>query len=60
MTNPEVVKVQLYEQQDRLISAVPKSEKLVIRGDFNARVGTDLHTRSGVIGKQGTGKCTEQ
>ena len=56
-TNPEEVKDQLYEQLDGLIAAVPKSEKLVILGDFNARVGTDQHTWSGVIGQQGTGKC---
>ena len=57
MTNPEEVKDQFYEQPDALIAAVPKSEKLIILGDFNARVGTDHHTRSGVIGQQGTGEC---
>ena len=57
MTNPEEVKDQFYEQLDALIAAVPKSEKLIILGDFNARVGTDHHTWSGVIGPQGTGKC---
>ena len=56
MTNPEEVKGQFYEQLDALIAAVPKSEKLIILGDFNARVGTDHHTWSGVIGQQGTGK----
>ena len=58
MTNPEEVKDQfVYEQLDALIAAVPKFEKLIILGDFNARVGTDHHTWSGVIGQQGTGKC---
>ena len=57
MTNPEEVKDQFYEQLDALIAAVPKSEKLIILGDFNARVGTDHHTWSGVIDQQGTGKC---
>ena len=36
MTNPEEVKDQFYEQLDALIAAVPKSEKLIILGDFNA------------------------
>ena len=59
MTNPEEVKDQFYEQLDALIAAVPKTEKLTILADFNARVGTDHHTWSGVslIGQQGTGKC---
>ena len=57
MTNPEEVKDQFYEQLDALIAAVTKSEKLIILGDFNSRVGTDHHTWSGVIGQQGTGKC---
>ena len=57
MTNPEEVKDQFYEQLDTLRAAVPKSEKLIILGDFNARVGTDHNTWSGVIGQQGTGKC---
>ena len=44
MTHHEDVKDQFYEQLDALIAAVPKSEKLLILGDFNARVGTDHHT----------------
>ena len=53
-TNPEEVKDQFYEQLDELIAAVPKSEKVLILGDFNARVGTGHNTWSGVIGQQGT------
>ena len=58
MTNPEEVNDQFYEHLDALIAAVPTSEKLIILGDFNARVGTDRHTWSGVLGQQGTGKCS--
>ena len=57
MTHPEEVNNQLYEQLDTLIAAVPKSEKLIILGDFNARVGTDHHTWPGVIGQKCTCKC---
>ena len=56
MTNPEEVKDQLYEQIYTLIAAAPKSGKLIILGDFNARVGTVHHTWSGVIGKHDAGK----
>ena len=34
MTNPDEVKDQFYEQLDALIAAVPKSDKLIIIGDF--------------------------
>ena len=51
MTTGEDVKDQFYEQLDALVAAVPKSEKLVILGDFKCRVGTDHHTWSGVIGQ---------
>ena len=57
VTNPEEVKNQLYEQLDALIAAVPKSEKLIIIGDVNARVLADHHMVRSVIGQQGTGKC---
>ena len=56
MTNPDDVKDKFYEELDALIAAVPKSEKLVVLGDFNARVGTDHQTWEG-IGKHGVGKC---
>ena len=57
MANSEEVKDQLYEQLDAVIAAVPKSEQLIILGEFNTRVGTSHHIWSGVIGQQGTGKC---
>ena len=38
MANPEEVKDQFYEQLDVLVAAVPKSEKLIILGDFNVVV----------------------
>ena len=44
MTNSEEVKDQLYEQLDAVIAAVPKSEKFIILGEFNTRVGTNHHT----------------
>ena len=57
MTNPEDIKDKFYEELDSLIASVPKSEKLILLGDFNARVGTEHQTWDGIIGRHGTGKC---
>ena len=57
MTNPDDVKDKFYEDLDILIAAVPQSEKVIVLGDFNARVGTDLQTLKGNTGRQGTGNC---
>jgi len=57
MTNPDDVKDKFYEELDTVISSVPKPEKLIILGDFNARVGTDHKIWDGIIGVHGVGKC---
>ena len=57
MTNPDEVKDKFYEDLDALISNVPTSDKLIILGDFNARVGCDSDSWDGIIGKHGVGKC---
>lgn len=41
MTNPEEVKDSVYEDLEKTIDHVPRTDKLIILGDFNARVGTD-------------------
>ena len=49
--------VPFYNDLDDVISATPLSDKLILLGDFNARVGTDHQTWEGVIGPEGFGKC---
>ena len=56
VTNPDDVKDRFYEDLNAVIEAVPKSDKLFILGDFNARVGSDSVTWDGVIGKYGIGR----
>ena len=57
MTNPDEVKDKFYDDLDNVISATPRTDKLILLGDFNARVGTDHQTWEGDIGPEGVGKC---
>lgn len=57
MTNPDEIKHKFYEELHAIIGSVPKGHKLVVLGDFNARVGSDSSTWDGVLGKHGVGKC---
>ena len=45
-TDPDEVKEKFYEELEALISAVPQSDKLILLGNFNARVGQDSHLYS--------------
>ncbi|XP_046846769.1 uncharacterized protein LOC124440415 [Xenia sp. Carnegie-2017] len=56
MKNPEDVKDRFYEDLDTMLSSVRSTDKLILLGDFNARVGRDS-AWDGVIGKSGVGKC---
>jgi len=57
LTNPEDVKDQFYENLDTLLSSVSSTDKLILLGDFNARVGRDSTSWEGVIGRSGVGNC---
>ena len=46
------MKDKFYDDLDNIIS-----DKLILLGDFNARVATDYQTWEGVIGSEGVGKC---
>nr|VZI37490.1 unnamed protein product [Spirometra erinaceieuropaei] len=53
MTNPDAVRDKFYEDLHALLATVPKADKLVVLGDFNARVGTDHTAWRGVLGPHG-------
>ena len=50
------VKEQFYTTLSDVIKSVPSSHKLLLLGDFNARVGTDYDSWENVIGKHGLGR----
>ena len=56
MTNPDETKELFYQQLDEVIRKVPKQDKLILLGDFNARVGTSSELWHGVIGQHGIGQ----
>ncbi|VDM01666.1 unnamed protein product [Schistocephalus solidus] len=41
MTSSDAAKDEFYEDLHALLATVPKEEKLIVLGDFNARVGTE-------------------
>ena len=53
MTHPDEVKDKFFDDVDSVISATPRTDKLILLGDFNARVGRDHQTWEGVIGTEG-------
>ena len=57
ITNPYKTKYKFYKDFEYVIFAVPAADKLIILGDFNARVGHNSASWEGVLGKQETRKC---
>ena len=47
-------KDKFYDDLDSVISAAPRTDKLILLGDFSTKLGTDHQTWEGVIG---VGKC---
>ena len=56
MTNQEDVEEKFFEDLKSLINSPPPKDKLIIMGDFNARVGRSHENWKRVIGRHGTGK----
>jgi exonuclease III len=55
LDSDEDIKDAFYESLDAALRRVPRSDKLVLLGDFNARVGKDHLIWSEIIGKHGVG-----
>ncbi len=46
-----------YSQLDSVLSSIPSCNKVILLGDFNARVGRDHEVWPNTIGKEGVGNC---
>ncbi|BHF75732.1 hypothetical protein SprV_0501882800 [Sparganum proliferum] len=53
MTSPAAARDKFYEDLHALLATVSKTDKLIVLGDFNARVGTDHTAWRGVLGPHG-------
>ena len=57
MTNPDENKEAFYNQLASVLSGIPRTDKLLLIGDFNARIGRENDKWPLVMGKHGIAKC---
>lgn len=57
LTNPDDKKEEFYNLLAETLRRVPRTDKLILMGDFNARIGSDYNKWPSVLGKYGIGKC---
>ncbi|VDL89012.1 unnamed protein product [Schistocephalus solidus] len=59
MTSSDAAKDKFYEDLHALLATGPKVNKLIVLGEFNARVGMDHAAWQGVLGPHGLGSCND-
>ncbi|VDL96339.1 unnamed protein product [Schistocephalus solidus] len=59
MKNSDEAKDKFYEDLHALLVTVPKEDKLIVLGDFNALVGKDHAAWQGVLGPHVLGRCKD-
>ena len=57
MTNPDENKEAFYNQLASVLNSIPRTHKLLLIEDFNARIGRENDKWPLVMGKHGIGKC---
>ncbi|XP_072947721.1 uncharacterized protein [Epargyreus clarus] len=57
MTYSDEEKLQFYDDLRIILRGIPPSDKVLLMGDFNARVGSDHQAWQQVLGRHGVGKC---
>ncbi|KAJ2940675.1 hypothetical protein O0L34_g14785 [Tuta absoluta] len=50
-------KAKFYCELNQVLNKIPSTDKIILFGDFNARVGNDYGAWNGVLGRHGVGKC---
>lgn len=59
LTSDDATNSSFYVALSAVLRSLPPHDKIVLLGDFNARVGCVYHIRSGVIGRQGVGNPSD-
>ena len=57
MANPDANKETFYSHQKGTLRNIPVYDKLLLIGDFNARIGRENAKWPSALGKYGIGKC---
>lgn len=57
LPSPDEEKNRFYQELRNVLQEIPSADKILLLGDFNARVGGDFNAWNGVIGRHGIGKC---
>jgi len=57
MTNHDENKGAFYNQLRKVLSKICRKDKLILTGEFNARVGCKRDNWEGVVDQHETGKC---
>lgn len=57
LPSSEEDKNKFYQDLRSVLRKIPPSDKVVLLGDFNARVGTEYQIWKGILGRHGVGSC---
>lgn len=59
LDSPEEDKDAFYDALEAVLRSVPDTERIILMGDFNARVGRSADAWNGTIGRHGMGKMNQ-
>ena len=57
LDSDEATKDAFYNRLDEILRRIPNNDKILLMGDFNARVGSNHLAWEGVLGRNGVGSC---